>query len=270
MQIVDNKVAFITGGASGIGLGMAMAFAEAGMKIVLADIDEARAKTAAHQMSEAGARALGLHLDVTDRAAWERAARSAEAAFGEIDLLCNNAGVAGIIKPVADIPIEEWRWLTEVMLFGMVHGLQCFVPRMKAKGGGHIVNTSSVGGLSPVPMFGEYVAAKHAVVGISTTLRLEVEADNIGVSVLCPGAVKTSLGESTLRQRPSRAISAGNRTELIKNLNWRYIEPIEAGRIVLGGIRANWSFIFTHPEDLKLIEAQHADITAAFYALSKK
>jgi len=268
MDIVDNKVAFITGGASGIGLGMAMAFAEAGMKIVLADIDDARAKSAAQQMSDAGAKTVGLHLDVTDPAAWEQAARSAESAFGEIDLLCNNAGVAGVIKPVAEIPIEEWRWLTEVMLFGVVHGLQCLVPRMKAKGGGHIVNTSSVGGLSPVPMFGEYVAAKHAVVGISTTLRSEVKADNIGVSVLCPGAVKTSLGESTLRQRPSRAVSTGNRSDLIKNLNWRYIEPIEAGRIVLSGIRANRAFIFTHAEDRKLIEAQHAEITAAFDALN--
>ncbi len=270
MREVADKVAFITGGASGIGLGMAQAFADAGMRLVLADVDMAGAEKAAADLVAKGAKARAVQLDIVDPSAWQRAAAEAESAFGPIDVLCNNAGVAGIARPVAEIPFDEWRWVTEIDYHGVVHGLQCFVPRLKAKGAGHIVNTASIGGLSPTKFLADYIAAKFAVVGLSGSLRAELEEANIGVSVLCAGSVKTNLGETTVRQRPSRAPYAVERAAMIKDLKWRYIAPVDAGRIVLRGIRENWPFIFTHPEDRALLEARHAAMMAAFDALGDK
>jgi NAD(P)-dependent dehydrogenase (short-subunit alcohol dehydrogenase family) len=142
------------------------------------------------------------------------------------------------------------------------------VPRLKARRGGHIVNTSSIGGLVPLARFGEYMASKHAVVGLSGALRLELAEYGVGVSVLCPGAVRTALGESTLRQRPYRAALAAARGATIGQQAWRYIEPVEVGRIVLHGIAGNWPYIFTHPENRAEVEAQFIAIGRSFDALA--
>ena len=269
MRDVADKVAFITGGASGIGLGMAQAFVGAGMRVVLADIDIAGAHKAAADLIAEGASAHAVALDVIDPAAWARAAAEAESAFGPVDVFCNNAGVGGTAKPVAEIPIEEWRWVTEIDYYGVVHGLQCFVPRLKAKGAGHIVNTASLGGVSPTKFLADYIAAKFAVVGLSGCLRAELEDQHIGVSALCAGSVRTNLGDNSVRQRPARARFAADRAAMIKDLKWRYIEPLDAGRIVLRGISENWPFIFTHPEDRALLETRHAAMMAAFDALGE-
>jgi NAD(P)-dependent dehydrogenase (short-subunit alcohol dehydrogenase family) len=121
--------------------------------------------------------------------------------------------------------------------------------------------------VSPIRHFGDYISAKFAVVGLSGTLRLELAEYDIGVSALCPGSVKSGLGENTVRQRPARAAFADDRSDFIRKSGWRYIEPIEAGRIVVRGVRGNWPFIFTHPEDRALIEARHTAMMAAFDAL---
>jgi NAD(P)-dependent dehydrogenase (short-subunit alcohol dehydrogenase family) len=265
---VRGKVAFITGAGSGIGRGMAEAFCDAGIKIVAADIDRGSADDTAAMVEAKGGACLPLALDVTDRSSWDIAAAEAEKKFGAVDILCNNAGVAGLTRPIEDIPIAEWRWLTDVNVFGIVHGLQCFIPRMKARRAGNIVNTSSIGGLVALPRFAEYMASKHAVVGLTNSLRAEVAPFGIGVSLLCPGAVKTSLGETTLRQRPSRKMLAAARDETVKAQAWRYIAPVEAGRIVLRGITGGWPYIFTHAENRAEVEARFKEMMESFDALT--
>lgn len=267
MRDLHGKTAFITGAASGIGRGMAEAFCEVGVAVALADVDAAGCAATARDLAANGGRVVAVELDVADRAAWDRAVDEAERRLGPIDILCNNAGVAGLSRPLIEIPMAEWRWLMDVNLFGVVHGLQCTVPRLKARGGGHVVNTASIGGLVPLANFSEYMASKHAVVGLSGSLRRELAADAIGVSVLCPGAVRTALGETTVRQRPARAAYAADRARNVGAQAWRYIAPVEAGRIVVRGIRGNWPFIFTHPENRAEVEAQFAAMMAGFDAL---
>ncbi|NKB43691.1 MAG: SDR family NAD(P)-dependent oxidoreductase [Alphaproteobacteria bacterium] len=267
MREFTGQVAFISGAGSGIGRGMAEAFAAAGMKLVLGDVDGESVRSVTTDLSVQGADALAVDLDVADRASWDAATQHAESKYGSVDILCNNAGVAGLSRPVEEIPIEEWRWMTDINLYGLVHGLQCFVPRLKAKGSGHIVNTSSIGGLVPLPKFSEYMAAKHAVVGLSGSVRQELEPFGIGVSVLCPGAVQTALGETTVRQRPGRATLAAARSDVVGDLPWRYIEPIDVGRLTLQGITDNQAFIFTHPENRAEVEAQFDAMRTAFDAL---
>ena len=247
--------------------GMAEAFVAAGMKVVLGDVDGESARQVAADLTAQGGETLPLDLDVADRTSWDAAAQQAEAAYGPIDILCNNAGVAGLSRPVEDIPIEEWKWMTDINFYGVVHGLQCFIPRLKAKGAGHIVNTSSIGGMVPLPKFSEYMAAKYAVVGLSGAVRQELKPFGISVSVLCPGAPRTSLGETTVRQRPVRANLAAARGEVVGQQEWRYIEPIKVGRIVLRGMAEEWAFIFTHPENRGEVETQFDAIGAAFDAL---
>jgi len=268
MNDYKGQVAFISGAGSGIGRGMAEAFVAAGMQVVLGDVDGESVSRVAADLSAQGATAMPLELDVADRTSWDAAAEQAEATYGAIDILCNNAGVAGLSRLAEDIPFAEWQWMTDINLNGVVHGLQCFIPRLKAKGAGYIVNTSSIGGLVPLPKFSEYMAAKHAVVGLSSVVRQELLPFGIGVSVLCPGAVRTSLGENTLRQRPERADLASARSDVVSRQAWRYIEPIQVGRIVLRGIAGNWPFIFTHLENRAEVEAQFDTIRMAFDALS--
>ena len=267
MNEFEGQVAFISGAGSGIGRGMAEAFVAAGMKVVLGDVDGESARQVAADLTAQGGETLPLDLDVADRTSWDAAAQQAEAAYGPIDILCNNAGVAGLSRPVEDIPIEEWKWMTDINFYGVVHGLQCFIPRLKAKGAGHIVNTSSIGGMVPLPKFSEYMAAKYAVVGLSGAVRQELKPFGISVSVLCPGAVRTSLGETTVRQRPGRANLAAARGEVVGQQEWRYIEPIKVGRIVLRGMAEEWAFIFTHPENRAEVETQFDAMRAAFDAL---
>lgn len=268
MNEFAGRVAFISGAGSGIGCGMAQAFAAAGLKVVLGDVDGKSVRQVATDLQAQGAEALPVNLDVADRASWDTAAQQAETTFGPIDILCNNAGVAGLSRPIEDIPIEEWKWMTDINLYGVVHGLQCFVPRLKAKAAGHIVNTSSIGGMVPLPKFSEYMAAKHAVVGLSGAVRQELRPFGIGVSVLCPGAVRTSLGETTVRQRPARANLATGRGEVVEQQAWRYIEPIDVGRMVLRGIAKDRAFIFTHPENLAEVDAQFDAMRRAFEDIS--
>lgn len=264
-----GKTAFITGAGSGIGRGMAEAFADAGLRIVAADIDLDSANETAALVRARNGVCLPVKLDVADRPSWDAAAANAERDIGPVDILCNNAGVAGLTRPLEDIPIAEWRWLTDINVFGVVHGVQCFLPRMKARRAGHIVNTSSIGGLVALPRFAEYMASKHAVVGLTNSLRAEAAPFGIGVSLLCPGAVKTSLGETTLRQRPSRKQLAAARDETVKAQAWRYIAPVEAGRIVLRGIAGGWPYIFTHAENRAEVEARFREIMESFDALAR-
>ncbi len=264
MEQVEGKVAFITGGASGIGLGMAKAFTAAGMKAVIADIrndhiDEARAWFAQARRSDA---VHFLSLDVTDRDAYAAAADEAEAVFGKVHVLCNNAGI-GISAAVSEASYNDWDWGVDVNLNGVFNGVHTFLPRIRAHGeGGHIVNTASMGGILQYSRAGVYVTTKFAVVGLSEALHAELMGEPIGVSAFCPGGVRTNIRdwEKTRPERFPKAEADGAGApggpspafrmdpEVMKTLGEMSWEPEQVGEMVLEGIRADALYIFTSPE----------------------
>jgi NAD(P)-dependent dehydrogenase (short-subunit alcohol dehydrogenase family) len=270
MKSVAGKVAFITGGASGIGLGIAGAFVEAGMKVVLADlrpdhIEQALAEFARSGRSES---VHALRVDVTDRTAMAAAADETERAFGRVHVLVNNAGV-GIQGPFKGITYADWDFGMAVNLGGVINGLQTFLPRIRAHGeGGHIVSTASLAALVPMPaQFVTYVAAKAAVVTISETIRGELMQEGIGVSVLCPGPIRTNIGELA-RNRPPQfgvgdAFRANEEAGATKVPFPSMMEPSEVGTLVLKAVLNDELYIITHGEWRPGAEARHAAILAA-------
>lgn len=270
MEHVEGAVAFITGGASGIGLGMAKAFARAGMKVAIADIREDHLDAAREYFREQGAadraapagreaedRVHLLRLDVTDRAAYARAADEVERVLGPVQVLCNNAGI-GITGEMKRASFDDWDWIIDVNLKGVVNGVQTFVPRMLAhRLGAHIVNTASMAGLLTYSTAGLYVTTKFAVVGLSEALRSELARDGIGVSAFCPGGVRTNIREFE-KTRPARFAASGYAgappvrpppsRETLEALREFSADPREVGEIVLRGIRRNDLYIFTQPE----------------------
>jgi len=249
MKDVAGRTAFVTGGASGIGLGMATAFVGAGMNVVIADLRRDHIDAALERL--AGASVHAIELDVTDRDGFARAADEAERVFGNVHVLCNNAGV-GILGPAADAHYDDWDWGLGVLLGGVVNGVQTFLPRLRAHGeGGHIVNTSSMAGVLPVPSSVIYTTAKAAVIGLSEVLRSELAAEGIGVSAFCPGPVKTNIGEVG-KTRPARFADSGyaefERQLAAREISPLWMDPLECGERVLAGIRNDDLYIFTHRE----------------------
>jgi NAD(P)-dependent dehydrogenase (short-subunit alcohol dehydrogenase family) len=249
MREVEGRTAFVTGGASGIGLGMATAFAAAGMNVVIADLRRDHIETALERLD--GERVHAIELDVTDREGFARAGDEAERVFGNVHVLCNNAGV-GILGPAANARYADWDWGLGVLLGGAVNGIQTFLPRLLAHGeGGHIVNTSSMAGVLPVPNSVIYTTAKAALIGMSEVLRSELVAEGIGVSAFCPGPVQTNIGEVG-KTRPERYADSGY-AEFERQLAERetsplWMDPLECGERVLAGIRDDDLYIFTHRE----------------------
>ena len=270
MQNVQGKVAFVTGGASGIGLGIAGAFVEAGMKVVLADL---RVDHIAEAMADFARRgqARNVHaiqLDVTDRKAMAAAADESERVFGKVHVLVNNAGV-GIQGPFKGITYEDWDFGMAVNLGGVINGLQTFLPRIRAHGeGGHVISTASLAALVPMPaQFVIYVAAKAAVVTISESIRDELLQDNIGVTVLCPGPIRTNIGELA-RNRPPQfgvgdAFREAEEAGATKVPFPSMMEPAEVGRLVLNAVLHNELYVITHGEWRPMAEARHAAQLAA-------
>lgn len=196
-----GRTAFITGGAQGIGLGIARSLARRGAKVALADIDGARLADARAELSE-HAEVATFVLDVRERDAFQRVADDAEAALGPVSLLFNNAGVIGSTSPTR-MTYEAWDWVLGINLHGVVNGIQTFVPRMIDRGeGGYVVNTSSGAGLVESGSGFLYTTSKYAVVGLSESLHRELAHHSIGVSVLCPGAVATQIITNTATTRP--------------------------------------------------------------------
>ena len=246
---VEGRTAFVTGGASGIGLGMSKAFLAAGMNVVIADLRRDNIETALAELE--GANMHALELDVTDREGFARAADEAERTFGNVHVVCNNAGM-GILGPVTVAKYDDWDWGLGVLLGGVVNGIQTFLPRLLAHGeGGHIVNTSSMAGVLPIPGAAIYITAKAALIGLSEALRSELAPEGIGVSAFCPGPVQTNIREGG-RTRPERYGDSGY-AEVERELEDRpnsplWMDPLECGERVLEGIRRDDLYIFTHRE----------------------
>jgi NAD(P)-dependent dehydrogenase (short-subunit alcohol dehydrogenase family) len=253
MDEVAGKTAVVTGGASGIGLGIAEAFVAAGMNVVIADLRPDHIETALGRFVESGARehVHAIELDVTDREGFVRAADEAEGVFGNVHVLCNNAGM-GILGPVTLARYDDWDWGLGVLLGGVVNGIQTFLPRLLAHGeAGHIVNTSSMAGVVPIGGAAIYITAKAALIGLSEALRSELAEAGIGVSAFCPGPVQTNIREGG-RARPERYGDSGY-AELERELEARpnsplWMDPRECGERVLRGIRGDDLYIFTHRE----------------------
>jgi NAD(P)-dependent dehydrogenase (short-subunit alcohol dehydrogenase family) len=249
MEIVEGKTAFVTGGASGIGLGMATAFADARMNVVIADLRRDHIETALAQLE--GKSVHAIELDVTDRDGFARAADEAEQVFGNVHVVCLNAGM-GILGPVTLAKYDDWDWGLGVLIGGVVNGVQTFLPRLLAHGeGGHIVSTSSMAGVLPIGGAAIYITAKAALIGLSEALRSELAGEGIGVSAFCPGPVQTNIREGG-RMRPDRYGDSGY-TELDRELEERpnsplWMDPLECGERVLQGIRRDDLYIFTHRE----------------------
>ena len=277
MENVTGKVAFITGGASGMGLAMARSFARAGMKVVIADIEQSALDAVAEEFAQSNAEALTLKVDVTDRDAMEAAADATEARFGAVHVVVNNAGVA-VSGKLDDMDYKDWDWVLGVNIDGVVNGLQAFLPRIKKHGeGGHVVNTASMAGHLAVPGLGVYNASKWAVVGISETLKTDLEGQNIGVSVLCPGVVNTNIFNSG-RNRPDALQSdtsdvltsvlsedspAGNDQRMAEVME-RALDPAIVGDMVLHAIRSDELYIFTHPEMVDMVNDRVSAVQASF------
>jgi len=257
MKDFQGKVAFITGGASGIGLGMAHCFAQRGMRLALADVEAPALESAAAELEAAGAEVLGLTCDVADRDCFEAAVERAHERFGRIDVACNNAG-GSPVGALEETTPEDWRWALGVNLMGVVHGIQLLVPRIRAHGeGGHVVNTASIAGMVALPTLGIYTATKYAVVGISETLRNELAPAGIGVSVLCPSFVRTRLHESG-RNRPAELGAAGETPEFVVEAIRTGMDPKQVGESVVRAIEGDALYIFTHA-DSKLGFQMRAD-----------
>lgn len=262
MESAMGRVALITGGASGIGLGMARAFGEAGMKLAIADVNDARRDAAVAELSSAGIDCFGVKLDVSSADSWAAAADAVERHFGPIDVLCNNAGVnqsatsdGGAIQ-LAEMTEHLFRQVFDVNVLGVFLGIRVVAPRMIERAeGGHIVNTSSMAGLIAPAGLGCYSASKFAVVALSETLRGELLPHGIGVSVLCPGGVQSNLvGSSAERRAAAFGEDSGRAAASTHQANPEMMDPLAVGRRVLAAIAANELYILTHPEYAPLIE----------------
>lgn len=271
MQDLAGKTAFVTGRASGIGLALGQAFAEAGMNVMLADIEQGALTTAVERLCNFGLNVRGVLCDVTDSVSMEQAADKTCEAFEKVHILCNNAGVAGG-SGIDDISLDTWRWVIDVNVMGVVYGVRSFLPRIRAHGeGGHIVNTASMAGLESGLGFSPYATSKFAVVAMSEGLALQLHPLGIGVSVLCPGFVRTQIGGSA-RNRPERygpapvldpASPAGRLSAESARLQQAGIEPADVAKRTLSAIKNDELYVFTHPEMHDEVKKRFAAIEAA-------
>lgn len=266
---LKGKTAFITGGASGIGYGMAHAFGRAGMNVVIADIDFDVARKAAEMLQRGQMKAVPIHCDVTLRSEVQRAALETIAAFGKVHVVCNNAGV-GVGGPLGTVGARDWDWIIDVNLKGVVYGVETFFPLIKSHGeGGHFVNTASMAGMVSPPNMEPYSATKFAVVAMSEGWAQQLAPMGIGMSVLCPGFVKTRIHESA-RARQSRygERAPDTRTEEARSEAAKMVlsgmDPDIVGERVLEAIKAGELYIFTHPEMKAAVDARFAAIDAGF------
>jgi NAD(P)-dependent dehydrogenase (short-subunit alcohol dehydrogenase family) len=256
MEQLSGRVAVVTGGASGIGRGMIEAFAEEGMKLVLADIEAEPLANAVSEVRSAGAEAIGVECDVSDAGSVEALRDRALTEYGKIHVLCNNAGVSGSgVGATWELPQEEWDWVMGVNLNGVVFGHRSFIPAMIEQGeGGHIVNTASMAGV--IPGQGIYGVTKHAVVALSESLFREfaTRGVDLGVSVLCPGWVRTRILESERNRPEMPRVDPGEAApmiEMFKNIITGLVEkgrePVEVGRLVADSIKQRRFYVLTHP-----------------------
>jgi NAD(P)-dependent dehydrogenase (short-subunit alcohol dehydrogenase family) len=247
-----GKVVLVTGGGGGIGAGIAEAFAEKGARVAVTDINLAYARAEADRI---GRGVIALAQDVTSPESWAQVKIAVEAQVGEVDVLCNNAGIALPFRPMEEVPLDEFDRVMAVNVRGVFLGCATFMPGMKARGSGHIVNTSSVNGQLPYRSFAVYCASKFAVAGLSEAIRDELAPFGVGVSILYPGLTRSRMSEAQL---------PGLSEEVSKALSARMMEPIWLGRAVVGAVESNALHIISHPNHLPELKARIDALYAAF------
>jgi NAD(P)-dependent dehydrogenase (short-subunit alcohol dehydrogenase family) len=270
MDTFEGRTAVVTGAASGIGRGLAERFAALGMNVVLADVEEPRLAEVAAQLRESGTSVLPVVTDVGSGESVDALAAKAFDTFGAVHVLCNNAGVGGG-GPIEALTTNDWKWVLDVNLWGVIHGIRAFLPTMTQSGEeGHIVNTASIAGMITAPGLGAYHASKFAVVAISETLHheLALAGSRIGVSVLCPGMVNTNI-DTADRNRPADLQGASLEPTPAQRADFKArleagMQPAEVARLVEDAIRNRQPYVFTGREFLPAIEARLRTIIDAF------
>ena len=250
-----GRTAFVTGGAGGIGFALGQVLAQAGMKVMLADIERNALSVAVTRLSDLGLENIGsVVCDVADLSSVEAAAEATYKTFGAVHVVCNNAGVGGG-SGIDDISVDTWRWVLDVNLMGVVHGVRTFLPHMRRHGeGGHIVNTASMAGLNSGLGFSAYSASKFAVVNMSEGLATQLAHLDIGVTVLCPGFVQTRIWDSRRNRQerygPAPALSpdspAAQLASALFDLNKTGLDPLDVAKRTVTAIRQNELYVFTH------------------------
>jgi NADP-dependent 3-hydroxy acid dehydrogenase YdfG len=266
MKELNGKVAFVTGGVSGVGLGLSQAFVEAGMRVVMTSRRTKHIDQALRSFAHCPDRVRVIEVDVTDRQGMERAALEAERAFGGIHVLCNNAGV-NFFGAIDEATYDDWDWLMQVNVGGVINGIMTVVPRIRRHGeGGHVVNTCSMAGFIGVPTGGVYSTTKFAVRGLTESLRYRLTSYGIGVSLLSPGLVRSNICEAAT-DRPQKYANtrktSGEMLERILRAHSVGMEPLEVGRKVVRGIQRGDFYIFTHSEFRAELEESLVEMLAA-------
>lgn len=263
MKDLQGKTAVVTGGASGVGRGIAEAMLAEGIRVAIADIEEDRLQATTRELGVAG-----FPVNVADAKSVAALADNVVSVFGSIDIVVNNAGV-GAVAPIAQLTLDDWRWMLDVNLWGVIHGVHSFLPILCGNvGGGHIVNTASMSGVAPLAGMGAYAAAKSAVVALSESLAAELaaESSNVGVTTLLLGPVRSDLGRSSRNRTATYGVGA-LRDASLDELPVAHLpavkSPAEVGRMTLAAIRTNSLYVFTHPELFSRVAARHAQLERA-------
>jgi NAD(P)-dependent dehydrogenase (short-subunit alcohol dehydrogenase family) len=260
-----GRTAVVTGGASGIGRGLAERFRREGMNVVIADVEQTRLERTAADIG-----AWPVRTDVSDAASVQALADATVERFGAVHIVCNNAGV-GPFGRIKDLTLDDWRWIVGVNLWGVIHGVRSFLPLLLAnEDGGWMVNTASMGGLASFPGLGAYATTKFGVTALTETLAMELEQDGakVGATLLCPGPVRTDLGKST-RNRPA-GLEAGALADMDLDqlpqyrdtLPWK--DPADVAEVVVEAIGEGRMYAITHPMQAERVESRAARLLAAF------
>jgi NAD(P)-dependent dehydrogenase (short-subunit alcohol dehydrogenase family) len=269
-----GKTAIISGGAGGIGFALAEEFGQLGMNIVIADIDQAQLAEAKQKLQDANVQVLACPLDVTNYQQWEDTVAAAEAKFGDIHMLVNNAGVGGVPGSIEETKLETWKWVMDVNVMGVVNGTQAVGPSMKRHGqGGWIINVASMAGMNGVPYSGAYAASKAAVVSMSESWAAELKKYKIAVSALCPAFVQTRIHESLRNLQPeykevkeqgSNRKQSANGVNKAKDLVESGIPTSVLAKRVVEALQSGQAYIFTHPNFRAPIAYRSSLLDAAF------
>ena len=267
MDTLESKVAVITGAASGIGLGIARAFGHEGMRVVLSDVSDERLNEAVTDLQAEGIDCFGQIADVRSVEAVEALARAAVDTYGPVHVVCNNAGV-GVFGRQWELSEQDWALAIDVCLWGVINGVRVFVPKMLASEAQcHVVNTASMGGLLSAPFVGPYAAAKHAVVGLSKSLRVELGGTNVGVTLVCPGNVRTNVARAMREQRDGQR--RGGSADLDDFLNFlesglqdeSAMDPADVGKLVVQAIKTDQFWLLPNgARQLPLVEADFEEM----------
>jgi NAD(P)-dependent dehydrogenase (short-subunit alcohol dehydrogenase family) len=257
-----GKVAVVTGGASGIGRSTALAFAREGAHVAISDIHDVRLAETYAELSELGVRAIAVRADVTNDSDWQALVAEVNDELGAPDLVMLNAGIS-VLGPPDLVPLDDWRANMEVNFFGVLRGVQAFVPALRARGSGHVIITASVAGRYAYSYdAGPYIASKFAVYGLAENLALYLRPQGIDVTVVCPGLVATNLGETA---RFAGLDDPAGWTYFPQHM-MRAIGPDEVANIVLDAVEQRRFLVYTHPEDEELLRQRGSDVDAAIAA----